>query len=199
MAGALDASVGMLIAAALAYGFGLSFSPWLLLFGAFCALLPDFDILLPILQENVVGNHKLTLLHAPSFVLGLAVILGGMGSLYADSFFWLACPVLCLLWHYLHDTGDWFFGSGAVAWGWPYTTTLYASTGARILETIPHTVWIETEWLVSTPLSRKEIAAASICIGLAVSIPYGPLWGMLIASSSAFMAVAVWALYAHRA
>lgn len=201
MAGALDVCVGMLIAALFSYGLGLPFEPWFFLIGALFALLPDIDIALPILKGNVEGDHRATLMHRPALILGAVALLGSLASVYAGTIFFLLCPLLSLLWHYLHDTGGWLFGAGAIAWKWPLAATPLSFGGMHEAPTLTHSEWIRVHWLMAGALSRKELGAASLCLGLALAISYGPLTGAIAAAAAVLMTMVVWtayALYAHR-
>lgn len=196
MAGALDVSVGMLIAAAVSYGLGLPFEPWYFLVGALFALLPDSDIAIPILNGTVEGDHRATLMHRPALTLGATALFGAILSAYAGTLFWLFCPVLALLWHYVHDTGGWLFGNGAIAWKWPFTTTFHTFGAVPEEPAMPHSEWVRSHWLMAGALSRKELAAASVCLGLALAIPYGPLAGAVAFLAASLATLAAWGAYA---
>jgi hypothetical protein len=199
MAGALDVSVGMLIAASLAYVLGVPFEAWFFILGAVFALLPDIDIALPILRGSVTGDHRATLMHRPALILGATALVGGLASAYAGTLFFLLCPLAALLWHYLHDTGGWIFGQGAIAWKWPFASTFYSFDGAPEGSLMSHSEWVRIHWLMAGALSRKELSAASLLLGLAIAIPYGALLGLLAAAAGALMSIAAWAAYARYA
>lgn len=198
MAGSLDVGVGMLIAASLSFAYGLeAHPPYVLVFGALFALLPDFDIVLPILKGNIEGNHRLTLFHAPLLTLGIVAFFGAIGSFYAGNIFWLVCPLVCVLWHYIHDTEGWFLGNGAIAWAWPYRKTTYTFKGPTILEEGSHDEWLTTNWLKPASLSIKELGLGALFVGAAIAFFYGSFWGCAAGVAAVLAVLIVWVCYAR--
>lgn len=106
----LDIGVGILLSLGVAEWFGVPATPWLVLFGVLCALLPDSDILtLPLLGK---WHHRMhthyPLLYLPLFAAAFIVV----EPLYAWIF------MLGILAHLIHDT----FGIGwGIAWIWPFS------------------------------------------------------------------------------
>lgn len=196
MAAALDVSIGMLIAALIARAISLDIEPYHLLAGALLALLPDFDIFLPVLKDDVGGLHRETLMHRPALILPLSAIAGAAASYYTGTSFWLFCSIICPLWHYLHDTSGWWFGAGGIAWAWPINDTLYTLKGPWTPPHHEHAAWVEREWLTPSALSSKEIGAGSIASGLAVGTAFGPFEGTTFFLFSLLMTAVVWSLHA---
>ena len=166
----LDLCVGALIGALVFPLFAIEVTVVTLAVSAILALLPDFDLIIPVLRGHVDNNHRTTLWHRPIVVLPTATIaawiVGGPG--------WGAVTFICVLWHYIHDTppiGD--EGSG-IAWAWPWSERFI--TPLVILDPQPwdnyqHTTALEREWLTPTPRSIAEMAIGSlILLYIAVTI-----------------------------
>src|SRR5258708_5995710 len=117
LAGFKDFGVGALIASIIAHVYGIEASVWLLMaflvFGSVMAVLPDFDIIIPILRKKVTGNHRLTLMHRPLLLLPVATTIGFAlgGQIIAVTVF------TCVLWHFTHDS----YGGGSIGWLWPFS------------------------------------------------------------------------------
>ncbi len=199
MAGALDVSVGMLIAALLVWFVGDQPIVPQLAVGVLLVLLPDFDIVQPIFQSKViVGNHRETKMHIPLLVVPISSICGGFITFMTGDFFWLGCFFLCPLWHYLHDTGGWFLGNGALPWKWPYESTLCSFGNSLKYEEQPHSDWLEKRWLRRSPLSVKELSVGYVASGVAVTLTFSWVEGLCFAMFALLSTLIVWNLYAVR-
>ena len=167
MAGSLDLCMGALIASATLSTLGVEVLPWHLAVGAVLAVLPDFDIIPAILtNQKGIENHHTTLMHRPLFLIPAAALvayaLGGSA--------WELVAILCVSWHFLHDTPP--LSPGGIAWMWPISTRFMSIYGTE--EPRPgaqtHDEWIQTYWLKPTARSVSEISVGVVALVLAVAI-----------------------------
>jgi hypothetical protein len=152
LAGYLDFCMGTLIAAVCAAYAGQAPTVGLLLWGALFALLPDVDLVWPILRGHVRAgyDHRVTLMHRPLFVLVLtcaAVSWSGTGLC-------LVVALLGLVWHYLHDTPD------GVAWLWPFSARKFLEPQPGQ----PHEKWVEETWCQFSRRGIGEVTAGTVVI-----------------------------------
>jgi len=155
LAGFFDVSVGMLIAAVIETKFGISIAWRHLLIGGILAVLPDFDIVLPILFHTVQGDHHQTIFHRPIVLLPVSILIG-----YAfGGFLWALITGVCVLFHYIHDT------VGGIAWLWPFSGKYVTFRGLENPSPeINHDTWIWENWLQPSLLSISEIALGSVAL-----------------------------------
>lgn len=159
----LDLCVGALIGTLVLPLFGIEPTLPALAIAALLAILPDFDLIIPVLSGHVESNHRTSLWHRPIVVLPLATIaawiVGGPG--------WGATAFICVLWHYIHDTppiGD--SGSG-VAWAWPWSERFITPLGvlnAQPWDNYQQELMLEKEWLTASPRSIFEIGAGTLIL-----------------------------------
>ena len=113
----LDIGAGILIALGVASFFALPITLFLVLFGIFAALFPDFDTLTRFLPERniirrIIGEHR-GLLHRPFFYIVLcSIIFLIFGKIIATLF------TLGVFYHLIHDT---FFLGWGIKWLWPFS------------------------------------------------------------------------------
>jgi hypothetical protein len=181
MAGFLDFATGALIISLVAQiGFGFEVLLWYLPIGGILALLPDFDILWPILTgKKTRGNHHTTLMHRPSFLMILATVVAWLcgGSLFAITAF------VCLLWHYLHDT--WPLGDDHIDWAWPFFERPHRTD-------ITPGEWLEKYWLQPSKKSVAEIGFGAIFLSIALAQTGNDLLAKLLPLLVLFGVLIVW-------
>lgn len=167
MAGFLDLCMGALIASATLSTLGYEVLPWHLAVGAVLAVLPDFDIIIPILtdQKNIESHHT-TLAHRPLFLLPIATLAAYLlgGSAFALVAF------LCVAWHYLHDTPP--LSPSGIAWLWPFDTRFVSVFGIQEpkVGVLSHDEWITKYWLRPTARSVSEIGVGVAALFVAITI-----------------------------
>lgn len=167
LAGFLDLCMGALIASATLSSLGVEPLPWHLAVGGMLALLPDFDILGPILAgREVQGNHHTTLLHRPILLIPAATLaawaLGGQA--------WALVAFLCVAWHYLHDTPP--LSQGGIAWLWPFDRRYWSPWGPKEphMGHANHHEWLKENWMRLSPMLCAETGAGFVALALALFI-----------------------------
>lgn len=161
LAGILDLCVGAAIAATALRLAGAQIAPWHLAVGALLAVLPDLDILWPILSgQEAKGDHHLTLMHRPLLIIPAASLL--MYALGGTA--WEIIAFLCVTWHYLHDTP--LFGSNGVAWLWP----IYSGGVHPHGPDVSHHKWLKENWMTLSPRLCMELGAGLVALSLALYI-----------------------------
>jgi hypothetical protein len=159
LAGYLDFCVGTLIAALVCAAFGVHPTLLALALGGVLALLPDFDIVWPILTDTLTHNHHHSLMHRPAFLVPVVACAGWLvaGALGA------ALAAACVLWHFVHDTPP-FTLHNSVAWFWPLQKKL------RREPTVGHHEWLERYWLRVSTLLMVEVGAGTLALAAALVI-----------------------------
>lgn len=167
MAGFLDLSMGALIASATLSALGVEVLPWHLAVGAVLAVLPDFDIIPAILTtQKGIENHHTTIMHRPLFLIPLAALVAyGLGGSA-----WELVAILCVAWHFVHDTPP--LSAGGIAWAWPMSEKFISLYGVKDPQPgeLKHDEWIQTYWLRLTARSVSEISIGVVALVLAVAI-----------------------------
>jgi hypothetical protein len=139
----LDIGVGIVLALGAAESFGVEATPWLVVFGIACALLPDIDILtIPLLGKWHHRTHThFPILYVPLSILAFLLV----EPLYATIF------TLGVFAHLVHDT----FGiEWGIAWLWPFTPRKFLVFPSELKPT--HGVL--ATWLPSESPERRETA-----------------------------------------
>lgn len=149
LAGFMDFGVGAAIGAlALKHNwFGLAdanasrhytqvFRFWYLLACATWALLPDFDIVLPILTGRKLHNHHAYWTHAPLIVVPIACLMGALFGRCAlgerrDGLRMAGVAGVCATWHFVHDTPPLSPGNG-IMWLYPFSEAYFAPCMCRV-------------------------------------------------------------------
>jgi hypothetical protein len=152
LAGFLDFCVGACVAVCILKYFGAPTPLWVLPIGSLFALLPDFDIVYPILVGlDFKWNHHTTLMHRPIFLLPVAAIVayGIAGPV------WTLIAFVCVSWHYVHDSR--LLGGDHIDWLWP-------------LRESPHLPGDPPRWLRLYWLRPSKKSVAEVCIGLLLLI-----------------------------
>lgn len=174
IAGFMDFGVGALIICLMSLAFDIHLPEWYLLIGGILALLPDSDIILPIIEGNQseIGDHHQTLAHRPIIMLSLVMMMG----ILVGGLFWTTTAATCVFWHYVHDTRG--FGGGGIAWGWPffekYWSPLY---GAEEPSRTPpdHQELLGEIWLRPSRLALCEITIGMISLMIAMRLASVPV------------------------
>ncbi len=123
------------------------------------AVLPDIDIVWPVLRGRVHSNHRLSPMHLPLPVLlvstAVAGLVGGWG--------WADATFLCVLWHYIHDTPP--LSTGVIPWLWPFVPR------APDEEEVDHHQWLKEHWLVMSPMLKREVGVGlgALCVAAIVA------------------------------
>lgn len=171
MAAFMDFGVGCLIAELSFLSFNVTI-PWQYIFiGGLLALIPDLDLVPSVLSgKSASFDHRQTLFHRPFVVLPLtvcvALLLGGV--------VWALVTLLCVLWHYLHDT-NFVDTSYGIAWLWPFSNKYWSVWGSYISQSsMGHHQWLEHFWLRPTFLSARELSVGLLCLitaGILSAVP----------------------------
>jgi hypothetical protein len=139
--------------------------------GGVLALLPDFDLVWPIVRQlltgqNIAGNHHETLMHRPIALVPAATVIAYLiGGPY-----WALTACACVLWHYVHDTKG--MGGGGVAWLWPYSGDYWSPAGfaKSTPADVEHDAWIEKHWMRLSATSARELGVGLIALVAAIFI-----------------------------
>lgn len=191
MAALMDFGVGMLIVSLIEWAFGIKIPYWQYLAGGALALLPDFDVLLPIILKGSPTkeeHHHETIMHRPAFLLPVAAMTGYL----IGGNFWAITTVACVFWHFLHDSPE--FGGGGIAWFWPVSKKYWSIIGP--FEPLPrtsnreetHYSWLEEKWLRPTKTSAREVGIGTVALAMATGpaigigyafVAYLSIWGTI--------------------
>lgn len=167
LAGFLDLSMGALIAAATLYSLGVQPGLWHLLIGSVLAVLPDFDIIPAILLgREAAGNHHTTLMHRPLLIIPAAALVAYLVGGQA----WGTVALLCVSWHYLHDTPP--LSLGGIAWLWPFDYRYWSLWGPKEphMGHLNHHEWLRYNWMRLSSMLRMEVGAGLMALALALFI-----------------------------
>ena len=213
MAGSLDLSIGGVIVA-LAYALlgDTATLPFIgalavLALGAVFGVLPDFDIMGKMIRWKPIRfNHRHTLLHRPAFLLPLVALCGWLFGLLSERFleewfvgawFWCIVTILCVLWHFIHDTPP--LSVGGIAWLWPFSKRYCSLKGLEESHPEPDSDWrelVRAHWLVPTYISELETWGASVAAGLAFGIMFRDIFlGLAVATACIAAVNLVWFAY----
>lgn len=178
LAAVQDFGVGIFIVALLASLCGVEILPAALLLGGVFALLPDFDVLPPILMgREVQHDHHTTLLHRPLFVLSVS----GAGLFAIGGTFWALAGVICITYHYLHDTAWTRPAQTGISWGWPWSDQCWSWWGAYQRPSHqPHYAWLKRYWLQPSYLSCFEIGVGLAAITGTTLLYIGFIWYAIV-------------------
>ncbi len=168
LAGALDLCMGVFFTTGILAAFGLKPALWQLAVGATLAILPDFDIVPTVLRgREATGNHRVSLMHRPLLILPLATLIA-----YAiGGTVWLCIALVCVTWHYLHDTPP--LSQGGIAWAWPFDTRYWSWFGPKppLDDTgLTHHEWLKRYWMRPSRLSVTEIGTGLLALLAALAI-----------------------------
>lgn len=191
LAGYLDFCVGLLIATLVGNAMGYGAPPILLLWGAVCALLPDTDIVLPILRGRIEGDHRTTLWHRPAATfLGLTVFLL---ALNLQAGVWAAVGYAALLWHYLHDTP-----MGGIAWLWPYSDKRFIEPAYT--PGTSHEYDMYKEWCLPSYRSVGEVLLGTIVlVYVSQQVSGAMFWVVAFIGTATFVsAFMLWGIMSQR-
>lgn len=176
----MDIAVGIFIASAfVATGIFESSAPhWFILAaGGVLAVLPDFDLIFPIIGwlftgKNYAKNHHETVMHWPLFLLPVAGVVGG----YFGGPYFALMALACVLWHFLHDAS--IMGpNDSIRWLFRTRPSYWSLIGKVDPSFIPMAQWLQKNWLRPTRLSLIEIGLGSVALGSAATLEYSILFG----------------------
>lgn len=183
LAAYMDFAVGILIAAVVwVYGFHATPTFLTLFAGAILALLPDIDLVWPILRGQVQGDHHQLPTHFPLVMLTLVplaafVVSGRRGMILA---------FVCLAWHFIHDTRE--FGGGGIAWLWPFSSDYWSLSGSSTPSIAPHADEMQKLWGTPNAFAVRELAIGSLSLFAASAILKSRGYVLL----ACFIALGVW-------
>jgi len=163
LAAFMDFGVGILIAVLLwrvVYKTQPSFE--VVCLGGFLALVPDFDIVAPILMQGSFVDHHQLPTHFPLFMVptvagALWVVNGRLAT--------LAAP--CLLWHFVHDSPPL---GGGIAWLWPYSTDYWWFGWHTMSGIFGNHVDFMRSWDTPSWFALRELIVGSVALGVATVI-----------------------------
>jgi len=188
-----DLAVGAFIAAAVASLSGITIEWWHLAVGAFLAVLPDFDFVVPIFRrlaggKPVEGNHHESVLHWPTFMLPVATALAWL----AGGSFWAAAAFTCLLFHYIHDAYT-LDPKDSLGWLFRLRPSYWSRLGIEDETNTEYGEWIEGWWLQPSKTSVLEIGIGSVAVGLiATVLASNAFVGLMFTSTFWVGAILVW-------
>lgn len=192
MAMFMDFAIGVLIVAVMSLAFGVKTSIWQLTLGGVLALLPDFDLILPLLRRRYegLGEHHTSLMHRPFFLLPVSVAV----AWYLGGPFWASVTFLCVLWHFVHDTKG--FGDGGLEWFWPFSKKEWFLFGSEDPVPKPPTVeWLSTLWLVPSYRSIAEMVLGAIALWIGIALSIDPMLGFWFVVAIAVGTIVVWMIH----
>jgi hypothetical protein len=168
-AGFMDAAVGVFLISLLTYLFGIPFQWWYVPLGAFLTLLPDFDIIVPILKRTFDGlvyhdNHHKSWFHFPFFMLPLTSLIGY--AVGGDA--WEVIIFISVLAHYCHDA--FMMGKTGIYWLTRYQKNTWPHDGALDPSFIPHNEWLTKNWLRVSKLMVVESTIGVLALVLASAV-----------------------------
>ncbi len=192
MAMFLDLSFGMVFSTVSAKSFDIPIQWWYPLVGAVLAVLPDFDIVWPILAriflgKNIEDNHHASVMHWPLVMLPMVTTLGW----FIGGWCWATLAFGCITFHYLHD---------ALIMGWPAGFVWLTRTKQTPIydpsATLTYDVWIEQKWLQPSKLSTNELATGLCYFGIAIGLVTGSIIAGMFVTFMGFVGVLfVWQTY----
>lgn len=196
MAAFPDFAVGCFIATVIALTMDVPIQWWYLPLGGILALLPDFDILEPVVQrlitgKQITGNHReATVLHRPLVILPTVTLAAwAFGGEY-----WAVTAFLCVLAHYVHDARE--TGSDGLAWFWPISKKYWWIGGSFEPRYNEIEDWLERTWLKPSERSITEMIIGTSALILALNATVGLSWTVGITGVVCLGAVSIWLLQA---
>lgn len=166
LAAYMDFGVGILIAAHL-WGHWLRQIPsfWNLLGGGVFALLPDFDIVVPILRGDIGFDHHQLWTHFPAFMIPI----GGVLGYFLGGWRVALLGSICVTWHFIHDSPPL---GGGIAWTWPLSREYFSLTGAHIPQPPIETIrgGIHALWGHANMFAAREILFGTLALSLAAVV-----------------------------
>ena len=170
MAAFLDFAIGVLIVSLVARVFSMNVQLWQVALGGILALLPDFDMIYPLVRKKYAGaeDHHASLMHRPLLVLPVAT---GAAWWFGGTL-WASITFLCVFWHFLHDTKQ--FGDAGLAWFWPFSKKEWSLVGSEDPPQNPKVVdWIYGRWLTPSPMSFLEITIGAVALAIGSGLVFG--------------------------
>ena len=195
----LDFSAGIFIVSAGSLIAGRESSIVYYIIGGALALAPDFDVFYMYLKRGeIYGDHHQYFTHRPIVGLPLAALIGfAVGGL-----FWCAVAIICVFWHYVHDT-EGPTGGGGIAWFWPFsekyrspwkTSDPKQSLSGQAIGRQDEL--LESEWLAPSARSVSELVAGTILFSVAAANLFNWFIGIVCAAIIWLGITSVWGAYA---
>ena len=194
MLGYLDLCVGSFIAMIVAKIVGVDVGLQHLLAGALLAVSPDIDIPLIILfrKKEIIDHHE-TITHNPLFMVPTMTCL----TWYFWGPMWASIAVLCVLWHFIHDSEG--VNEGSLAWFKPFTNLHWTPLKPLVLSEPKKNEFVggyasllHKYWLQPSTISVQEMVLGSLCLLVSVSVTDSMLIGMVAFVLSWLGIAAVW-------
>jgi|GEM_PF-3563594 len=186
LAAYMDFCVGVLIATLLwLYGFKERPALWLVCLGGVLALVPDFDIVWPILTRGSFVDHHQLPTHFPLVMVPLAAVVAGVlgGGRFA------VLAVLCLAWHFVHDSPPL---GGGIAWAAPFNFDYWSWSGQRVPPIYPTHEAFMRGWAAPSPLALSELVMGSVALGVAATLLNSKELTLRYPALYAFTVIGVW-------
>lgn len=197
MAAFMDFGIGVFITSLVATIVGKALEPWQLIIGGMLAFLPDADLVYYLLtgQKHKIPQHHTTLLHRPLIVVPVA---STVAWLYFGSF-WGVVTILCVTYHYTHDTKGLLGGAG-LQWFWPLSEKEWSFSGSEAPSQHLNPEldsWLSNQWLRPTRQSLLEIGLGSLALGTGTALAYSVCTGSILAAFFLIGAFGVWYVHAE--
>lgn len=192
MAMFMDYAFGVLTIAGVSTYFGVPLEFWQVAAGALLALLPDVDLIWPILSGNHKAEtaHHTSLMHRPIVLLPVATAT----AWYLGGWFWATVTFICVFYHFLHDTKN--FCDSGLEWFWPFSEKEWYFFGSeKPLPKLGVQEWIEDRWLRPSSRSVGEIGAGSLALAVGTGILYGMQVALIVVGVVILGTCMVWVLW----
>ena len=194
----LDFSAGIFIVSAGSLIAGRESSIVYYIIGGALALAPDFDVFYMYLKRGkIYGDHHQYFTHRPMVGLPLAALIGfAIGGL-----FWGVMTIICIFWHYIHDT-EGPTGGGGIAWFWPFsekyrspwkTSSPEKSLSGQAIGR--QDKLLDSEWLAPSAKSVSELATGTMLFSVAAGNLFNWLIGTVCAMIIWLGIASVWSAY----
>jgi hypothetical protein len=158
--------------------------------GSLLALLPDYIhvgwLWRVMTGRKVTFDHHNTWSHRPVLILPAAALVCGLigGPL------WAFIALLCVSWHFLHDSPP--LGDGHLNWGWlPFG---WGTPDPK--DRIDHEEWLVGKWYTNSPRFVVEVVPAVILLFL-ISVLTGYTW-LIVAPIGLAVAALYWPILVSR-
>lgn len=196
----LDFGIGTLIVSLISVLLNHEIQWWQCFVGGIFALVPDFDVIWMFLARGrVYGDHHQFITHRPIFGIGIATLAG----YFIGGSFWMLTALICVVWHYIHDTEE--FANGGIAWLWPISSQYvyfsgfkHPSESMRAKFIGKHDEWLNLVWLQPSRTSVIETSIGSLALGSAMTIVAMSWLGLILALFPMIVLTTIWVIYGHK-
>jgi len=140
---------------------------WHIVCGALFFVLPDFDLITPILRrvflgERIAFNHHETVFHWPIFMIPMITIAAWSTG---DSY-WGLLAFFGLSFHYLHDASN-MVPADRLRWIFRPFPKFWSLENRDDPGYVESDEWIKSCWMKPSAFAMREIMIGSICVGIA--------------------------------